>query len=263
MRLLFFIACFTLTTGILISCSATHARKSAQVLEGQRKTKLPDSLNRKWKLGIDLTASGTLPVNWQLDADFDKEIVFYSGDGKSLRLLPVLNQKKVKDETVYEVSTGDSTIIIIISEKGCTNNDKPTPSKMVSIKLGENLYTGCGQYLYNNQLNDVWELESINNVLQNKSNFKKNLPFLDFQLETGMLEGFDGCIHFKGTVTIKGSRILFSGLGNFSGSCSNSEVSRIFSSMLNNKLVDYRLSQNKLLLYLGDDSRLEFSRKEF
>ena len=53
------------------SCGERKVQKSEQVLEGQRKTKLPDSLNRKWKKGIDITANGSKPVTWSLEADFD------------------------------------------------------------------------------------------------------------------------------------------------------------------------------------------------
>ena len=43
---------------------------------------------------------------------------------------------------------------------------------------------------------------------------------------------------------------------------SNKKVEMIFAEMLSNKLVDYYLENGKLILYLEDDSKLFFKRKD-
>jgi len=244
----------------MCSCANNRTVKTAQVIEGQRKSRLPDSLNRKWETGTDLSASGIAPVNWKLDADFDKEIIFVSADGNNLRLIPVFKFTEGTEENIYRVSTGDSSLDILISQKGCTNSETDNLKKSVQVKLGNSLYTGCGQYLYNNQLNDVWELQSINNQPLNKNDFNKTQPYLYIQLEKQQIEGFDGCGKIKGNIMVKGSRIKISGMQN-TEPCNSTRIRNIFSTLLNNKLVDYRLTKNMLQLYLEDDSKLEFTRK--
>lgn len=252
-----------IVTGFIISCTGRHAQKTEQIISEQRNTKLPDSLLRKWKAGIDFSASGNTPVNWNLEADFDKEINFSAGDGSLLRLIPVFTQTQENEQTVYRVTSGDSSLDIILSQSTCFQKDGMAGALAVLIKLGNRQYSGCGRFLFNNQLNDIWVLSSINGVPINRSEFKGKEPSLYFQLESGRVEGFDGCSSFNGKVTVQGNRINFLNLMGFSGPCKNPSIRTILFTHLNNKMVDYRLSQNNLLLYLEDDSKLEFIRKKF
>lgn len=252
--LIVFLFCF--------SCSERKVNKSEQVLEGQRKTRLPDSLNRKWKKGIDITASGSQPVNWTLEADFDREILFLANDGHQLRLLPILDKSADGSQTTFNIKTGDSLLTIVMGNSACLNGRQNAASKSVSVLLGKINYTGCGQYLYNNQLNDVWLLDKINDVKISKSDYAKQIPSIDLRIDNGTVSGNDGCSNFSGMITVQGSRIAFSKIARGS-SCEKTRVSDIFATHVFNNLVDYRLSNNTLVLYLSDDSKLSFIRKQF
>lgn len=231
-------------------------------MEGQRKTKLPDSLNRKWKKGIDITASGSLPVRWSLEADFDGEILFTSNDGHQLRLLPILEKSNETSQSTFKIKTGDSLLTIVMGRDDCLNGTKSAAAKSVSVLLGQINYTGCGQYLYNNQLNDVWILDRINDEKISKSDYAKQIPSVDLRIDNRTVSGNDGCVNFTGMITVQGSRIEFSKIVT-KGYCAKTRVSEIFATHVFDKLVDYRLSNNNLVLYLTDDSKLSFVRKQF
>lgn len=247
----------------LFSCAGSKKNIADQILSEQRSSRLPDSLNRKWKSGIDITAAGLSPATWALEVDFDREISFTSADGNNLRLIPVFKKTEEKDQTIFSVSSGDTTLDIILNDSPCPYQTTSNTTKMVSVKLGTRTYSGCGQYLYNNQLNDVWELTSINSQPVSKKDFGGKIPSLYFQLASGEIEGYDGCAGFKGKVSIQGTRIKFSTLTGLAGNCKNPIVRNIISDHLNQKMADYQLSQNNLLLYLEDDSKLLFTRKQF
>ncbi len=244
------------------SCGERKVQKSEQVLEGQRKTKLPDSLNRKWKKGIDITANGSKPVTWSLEADFDGDIVFNAKDGHNLRLLPILDGPLENAQTVFNVKTGDSVLSIIMSSTACLNGRENSLAKSVEVRLGKVTYSGCGQYLYNNQLNDVWMLDKINGEKISKTDYAGSLPYLDIRIDNETVTGTDGCNAISGSVSVLGSRIHFSKILT-KGPCANSRVSEIFARHVYDKLVDYRLDNQILVLYLSDDSKLSFTRKQF
>jgi len=262
MRLVLVIFIFSLTLATA-SCSSKKMTKTERIIEGQRNTRLPDSLNKKWKSGIDITASGIVPVHWWLEADFDQYVSFRSEDGHDLRLLPILQRSENDQHAYYHIKTGDSALTIIMGATSCENGTLNNSAKSVSVQLGNTIYSGCGLYLYNSQLNDVWELEKINEGRVSSSDFTKGLPYIHFMLTTGDVEVSDGCGLLKGKVMVQGSRFYISGLKGFATNCKTPKISEIFSSMINNKLVDYKLEANSLLLYLIDDSKLIFKRKKF
>lgn len=248
-----------------VSCKSSSTAKTEKIVRQQLSVKPADSLLAKQKRGIDIYASGTNPAGWWLEMDFDKNIDFITKDGISIHTLTSFSKRETTSEKESFVSpTGLGPLEITLYETACTDKTfNSNNGRRIEITIQGKTYTGCGAYLFNNQLHDTWELEYVDNIIQKEADFQKGLPTLQFDLTNNSLKANDGCNNLRSTIEIKGSVIRF---GVFSGTkmaCRNSKVQEAFSNLLSDHLVNYRMENNKLVLYLYDDSRLTFKRKEF
>ena len=244
------------------SCKTGSKTSVQKIVAAQRSIMPADSIIQKQKRGIDLIATGNYPVTWSLEIDFDEMVYFRSADGNTLNVLPSFSKKEITAETeMYSTETDAGQLTINIFNGACSGAGEQF-NKKVEVKLKNKLYTGCGKYLYDQQLNDIWVLETVNNVKQVPAAFSKGLPSLEFNLLTNKMVGSDGCNNISSAIEIKGNRINFSPFTSTRMACNNNKVEKIFSEMLSAKLVDYYMENNKLVLYLQDDSKIIFKRKE-
>ena len=246
----------------ICSCKTGSRVTIGKIATAQRSIMPADSIIKKQKKGIDLIAKGNDPVSWSLEIDFDEMVYFSAADGNTLNILPLFSKKEITPEAeTYSTETDAGQLTINIFNRACSGTGEQF-NKTVEVKLKNKLYTGCGKYLFDQQLNDIWILEIVNNVTQVPAAFSKGLPSLEFNLLTNKMSGSDSCNNISSAIEIKGNRIKFSPFISTKMSCNNNQVEKIFSELLSNKLVDYYMENNKLVLYLQDDSKLIFIRKE-
>ena len=256
------ISMFTL---LLSACKSGSKATMQKIIDNQLILKPSDSIILKQKKGIDFIATGSVPVNWSIEIDFDKMVYFTSADGNSLQILPSFGNKIITAEVEkYTSSTDLGQIEIRIFNTACNSPGEAGEFiKKTEIYLQNKIYSGCGKYLYNHQLNDTWVLESVNNEKQLTADYKKGLPWIELDLLNKNMKGSDGCNKLNSVIELKGNRIKFSEITSTRMTCNNMKTAKIFSQLLSNKLVDYYLENDKLILYLEDDSKIIFKRKEF
>ena len=241
------------------SCKTSSKTKIKNIIATQRSIMPADSIIQKQKKGTDIYAAGNDPVNWSLEMDFDKMISFSASDGTTLNVLPAFEKKEITAEIeTYILKTDKGEVEIKIFNSIC---DAELSAKKTAVNIQNKKYTGCGKYLYDHRLNDVWELESVNDKVQSVKDFNKGLPTLEFNLQTNKVSGSDGCNNIMSSIEVKGNRIKFAAFAGTKIACNNNSVEKIFNELLSNQLVDYYMENNKLVLYLGDDSKLNFKRK--
>ena len=176
-------------------------------------------------------------------------------------VLPNFDKKEISSQTeTYRIQTDLGPMKIEIFNTSCSGNGEQF-SKKVDVTVKNKTYTGCGKYLFDHRLNDSWVLESINNETQTAVDFEKGLPKLEFNLQTNNMNGSDGCNNIRSNIEVKGNRIKFSPFMSTKMACNKNKAERVFNELLSDKLVDYYLENNKLILYLEDDSKLFFIRK--
>ena len=247
------------------ACKSGSKSTMQKIIDNQLVIKPADSIILKQKKGIDFFAKGNEPANWSIEIDFDKMVYFNSADGISLQILPSFGNKLITPEVEkYYTSTDLGQLEIRIFNTTCNSTgNKAEFLKKTEISLQNKIYTGCGKYLYNHQLNDTWVLESVNNEKQINADYKKGLPWIELDLLNKNMKGSDGCNKLNSAIELKGNRIKFSEITGTRMTCNNMKTAKIFSQLLSNKLVDYYLENDKLVLYLEDDSKITFKRKEF
>ena len=245
----------------MAGCKSSSKSTIDQVLATQRSVMLADSLLQKQKQGIDFVGRGDEPVKWSLEIDFDKIIVFNAADGARLYVRPSFSAKEItNDAETYQLNTDLGNVTIKIFNKICTNNYEQF-QKEVAISIKNKTYTGCGKYLYDHRVNDVWILDKINNIQQYSKDFTKGLPSIEFDLQNNRMTGSDGCNTMNANIEVQGNRIKFADIISTKMYCAGNKVQKIFSDNISNKLVDYYETNGTLVLYLVDDSKLIYKRK--
>ncbi len=252
---------FIIPVFLFTACKTGSKTTVEKILTTQRNIMPPDSIIQKQKKGIDLYATGNFAAYWTLELDFDNLISFRSADGISLDVLPNFEKREFSSGSEkYIIQTNLGAMMIDIYNSSCAGKDEKF-GKKVDVTVNNKIYTGCGKYLFDHRINDIWVLEYINNETQHADDFQRGLPILEFNLQENNMTGSDGCNNISSTIEMKGNRIKFSPFMSTKMACNNNKAGKIFNELLSNKLVDYYLQNNKLILYLEDDSKLYFKRK--
>lgn len=228
---------------------------------GEKGPEYSDQLMNKLENGVDFVASGSEPF-WSLEIDFDKEIYFKGLHGDSI-VTEVPEAIRLQDvpATSYRIKTASEDLTIVIYDQACTDNltGKELPKTVSVTALGRE-YKGCGSYLSDYRLNDIWVLESINDSIINIKDFPRGLPRVELDLSRNQVFAFAGCNEFSGAMEVQGKKIHF---GRFSGTfmaCPNMNFESNYLSRLANKTVPFKIEPGKLFLRVSSDSTFNYKK---
>ncbi|WP_435137708.1 META domain-containing protein [Formosa sp. A9] len=115
---------------------------------------------------------------------------------------------------MYRAETESATIQAEIKMKGCTNNDSISPYS-VSIKIKptgntdfEN-FEGCGAYITDYRLHDIWILETLNGIKVETEDFNTERPNMEINTTENTFAGFAGCNAMRGAIFSEQSKLRF------------------------------------------------------
>ncbi len=221
-------------------------------------------LIKKQKEGIDFYAVGNEPF-WSLDIDFDKTIHFKNLDGIAFNA-PAVTPVKAMDANMnrYRSVTESGEIIIELSQTECTDSmsgQKFDYSVTVEFKTRKEkdykTYKGCGNYIPDYRLHDIWAIVEVDGIKINPTDFKKNVPRLEINLTKKTVFGTDGCNTFRGGVKVEKDFIYFGNLASTLMACfDNNEVSSKIGKVLSEKNLTFKF-ENNLIFYKGDKKVME------
>lgn len=115
---------------------------------------------------------------------------------------------------MYRVAAGDVTMIIQIMQQECVNTmsgDKSAYSVRIEILKNNNstFLSGCGNYVTDPRLHDIWVLEQLNGKKVSLEDFTKELPNLEINSSTNQFMGFAGCNRMNGTIFFERGLLRF------------------------------------------------------
>ncbi|QLE00851.1 META domain-containing protein [Galbibacter sp. BG1] len=213
--------------------------------------------------GVDFMASGENP-SWSLLIDFDKSMTFTSLDTPKNITSPVPEARIPQDVNAvnYSAETENGILQVTIFKKPCVTDSDEAFSYKVRIstktKNMENFkeFEGCGKYIGDYRLNDIWALESINGEAVPTDTKRPNL---EFNLRTGKVFGFGGCNRINGTLIVEKDSLAIGELASTKMKCPNIEMETKFLQTVNNK--KFQFSYENLLLTLKSDKDTLVFRK--
>ncbi|WP_426484486.1 META domain-containing protein [Flavobacterium sp. 2] len=140
----------------------------------------------------------------------NEEIVFTSLiPGKEKLVFPAVEAIKAMDANVkmYKVSNESASAIITIQQLDCQDSMSGAISPYsvkVEIKNNSELETkklsGCGKYLTDYRLHDIWVLEELNGYKVFATDFQREFPRLEINSTENRFSGFGGCNSITGQI---------------------------------------------------------------
>lgn len=115
---------------------------------------------------------------------------------------------------MYRVTDKSVTMIIQIMQQECINSmsgDKSAYSVRIEIVKNNNstLLSGCGNYVTDPRLHDIWVLEQLNGKKVSLADFSKELPNLEINSSSNQFMGFAGCNRMNGAVFFERGLLRF------------------------------------------------------
>lgn len=242
---------------MLTACKTTYPPEPSKPAVKTTTNIPPDSLIKKQHKGIDFLAEGNNPVLWTLELDLETGFTFKPLGGQQLIAGPVPANRLTNADS-YISKTDSGRLTLIVYDEPC-NIGKA--SRKTEVTINNKRYTGCGNYLYDYQLQNNWVLQYIDNKEPGQSNYKK-LPRLEFDLTKNTMTGYDGCNNISSSISVNGNHIKFAAFPGSKTGCSNNETAKIFATMLSDHTVDYNINNGRLIIYLINDSKLTFTKAE-
>lgn len=222
-----------------------------------------------WERGIDFYARGNEP-SWAVDIDFDGGMKFTTLAGLTIETTSYQINKS-QDTNILRISdiSESEEIIISISEQECNDtmsDEKFKYSVDVKIKKGDDdeytSYNGCGQYVPDYRLHDIWVLNKVNGEEILGDRFpEKGPPLFEFFVEESIIRGHAGCNNFNGGFYRTGIDILhFEQFAMTRMMCPDMELEDLIAKSVAGRRMKYKIRDMKLILTGYDDTKLEFKK---
>jgi heat shock protein HslJ/uncharacterized membrane protein len=211
--------------------------------------------------GIDFKAQGNEPF-WSVEIDFDKAIHFKSLNHPEELSTPVPKPAQMQDAQGerYRAVTEAGELIVTILKDSCSDSMSGAqfPYKVrVDAKLATDTeyahYEGCGRYLTDYRLHNIWVVEEMQGESLKAEDFAKGLPTLEFMPEEGQVGGHDGCNRIFGKIETQGKQLKFGVIGATRMACPNMEKSDQFTQLINEQTLTYAFEPRQLLLKQGQE----------
>ncbi|MEP0862385.1 MAG: META domain-containing protein [Ignavibacterium sp.] len=259
-----------LLLSLLIGCAAQQKVNSNNSKFNELTTKQvidPSFYQEKFLGGIDFYARGNEP-NWVLEIDFDSSMKFSEMNGLSI-ITPSVKGIKAQDADVtnFRAQTESGDLSVTISKVKCQDNmsgEMFDYNVRVQIRKGLETefieFTGCGKYLYDYRLHDIWAMEEMTGVELKKENLMKGLPMFEFNLSEMRFSGHAGCNQILGAIDLKGNKITFGNLISTKMACPDMTVEEKVGQLLNNNTLSYRIEKLKLVLESDSGTRMIFKK---
>jgi uncharacterized membrane protein/heat shock protein HslJ len=225
-----------------------------------------DFLYKLWTQGIDFYARGNEPF-WSLDMDFDKRFQFTVLNDLNLNTPPTKGALAQNARiTRYHAKTESGELIISASAESCTDTMSgerfdytvEVQAKNTVDKSYRN-FTGCGDYVPDMRLTDIWVVEQVEGVPLKPASFMKGLPTLELSAGKRRLNGHDGCNGIGGAFSTKRNTITFKKLMSTRMFCQTPEGTPDIGALLAEQTYDYEFGNNRL--YLKKDNKIILTLK--
>lgn len=153
----------------------------------------------------------------------------------------------------YQLRSDDADMSVTIAQEECTNpisGEKLPYSVVLKYKifteLPVNNLSGCGAYITDYRLNDIWVLETLNGIKAEVASFRDKLPTLEINTETNSFSGFAGCNSMAGELFYERGLVRFSKTITTMIYCENNKEKEFLSAL--HKATTYKIENNRLTL---------------
>ena len=154
----------------------------------------------------------------------------------------------------YKATNAGSSILISIQYTDCQNSMSGAISPYkVSIEIKNNTEAnyqkieGCGKYITDYRLHDIWVLEELNGYKIFITDFQKEFPRIEIHAEENRFMGFGGCNSISGSLFFENDLLKFNNITSTLMACAENNKEDKFVKALQNSTT-YSIKNNQLTL---------------
>ncbi len=218
---------------------------------------------KKWKEGIDFYALGNEPF-WSLDMDFEGVFHFNTLNGDDLKVPAVKSHLAMDAEVVRFRSVAEQgELIIELTHQKCddTMSDDTFHYKVrvdykPEGKTDYEVFRGCGNYVPDFRLNDIWAVVEMDGEKLNPKDFTKGMPRIEFHIKQENVSGSDGCNNFQGSVEFQYHNVVFGMLASTRMYCPKMEVSDRITGAISGKKLGFKFDEDGYLILMKEGERV-------
>ncbi|SDQ10734.1 META domain-containing protein [Flagellimonas zhangzhouensis] len=267
---------FALTALFLFSNCVERKKETPSELEAQPFETSVDTMKKEIKRTIEplafepdgsyFSANGTEPF-WGLKLYGDKVELKTMED---TIMTPPTEAIKAQDGNIsmYRIKTEATEMDVIIAHKPCTNamsGEEFTYTVTVSYKStggGETVvYEGCGSYITDYRLHDIWVLESMKGTTVSKEDFnEQDVPNMEVNVNSNRFSGFSGCNRMTGSLFFENGLLRFTQIAGTRMACPSMEKESEFLTALQASTT-YKVENNRLYLSNPNEENLLVFKK--
>ncbi|MCK7591456.1 META domain-containing protein [Subsaxibacter sp. CAU 1640] len=209
-------------------------------------------------------ATGTEPF-WSVT--ISEEMIKFKTPEDSV-MTPHTTPARAQDSNVkrYTVQTESASMTIQIRQMECTNamSGEVSPYTVeLELKKGSaseySSYKGCGAYVTDYRLHDIWVLESMNGIDVGREDFGKEVPSMEIKAAENTFMGNAGCNRMSGSLFFEKGLLRFTNIATTKMLCQSPNKENEFLSTLR-AMTSYTVENNRLLLTNPNNQSLVFKK---
>lgn len=240
---------FLFLFSLITSCKPTSAAVS------DTKETNSASQTQEADMAIYFKATGNEPF-WGITLGQEQTIFSSLIPGKEKIIFSSAEPIKAMDANVkmYKLSNEKTTATVTIQHLDCQDSMSGviSPYKVsVEIKDNSELETkklqGCGKYITDYRLHDIWVLEELNGYKVFIADYQKELPRIEIHAQENKFMGFGGCNSITGTIFYEKDVLRFTKVISTLMACAPGNKEGEFTKALQN-VTTYYIGDNRLTL---------------
>lgn len=234
---------------LVISCKTTATKSS------DTKETISATTSQEDDMTIYFKATGNEPF-WAVTIGKEKTIFTSLIQGKENLTFSSVEPIRAMDANVkmYKLSNSTSSATVTIQQLDCQDSMSGviSPYKVtVEIKnnseAGFKKLEGCGKYITDYRLHDIWVLEELNGYKVFVPDFQKELPRIEIHAADNKFMGFGGCNTISGTIFYEKDLLRFSNIASTMMACAPGNKEDEFTKALQ-RTATYSVGNNRLTL---------------
>lgn len=251
----------------LLGCQPPSATIQGQVLTDSSASTTKASAGLPADETIYFTASGTEPF-WNIA--LSSRIIKFTSlvEGFEQFATPPVEPVRAEDPhiTRYQAQIEAGQLVVEIDSSECINamSGEAFPYQVtVSIQPMSDqkatAFQGCGRYVPDYRLHDIWVLESMKGVPVSKEQFQRELPSMEIDIRNASFMGFAGCNRMNGKLVTESEQVRFTDIFTTRMACPPGNVEGEFLITLRSATT-FRIDNNRLYLSGQKDELLVFKK---
>ncbi|WP_163398189.1 META domain-containing protein [Flavobacterium fluviatile] len=246
-------------TLLLYSCKSTNPKDPD--------LNTPSEIASEENIKTYFKATGNEPF-WELKIGREKIVFTSLIQGKENLSFSSVKPVRAMDANIktYKAGNAESSIKISVQQIECQNSMSGAISPYkVSIEIRNNTEKnyqkteGCGKYITDYRLHDIWVLEELNERKVFVADFQKELPRIEIHAEENRFIGFGGCNSISGSLFFENDLLRFNNITSTLMACDENNKEDKFVKALQNTTT-YSIKNNRLTLSNPSGKLLVFKK---